>query len=415
VDKVIKKTWIQKNKKYLLLIVPILVILIFGTSYATMSKKTVRVEKENISFFTVKDGDFEEYINVSGIVHPKKTIQLVALEGGIVEHINVEDGDFIEIETEILKLSNQSLQLDLMDKETALLDQLNNLRVSRMSIDQNYSRGYQQFLNLEVRLAKAKREFLLNKELITKEYVSQNSYQESSELYYSLIKQLDIAKETLTNDSLFLFSQIKQLNFSMNLIQENLELVKNTMMNLSIVSSYAGQLSNFDFELGQNIKRGEKIGEIDLKQGYLIKAQIDEHYISRVQKGLMGDFTFNGKTYKLIVKKIFPKVTNGMFEVDLLAKDPLPSDIKLGQSSYVKLSLGKPKKSLLLRKGPFFQSTGGNWVFVLNENGEGEKRNITVGKHNPSYYEILTGLKEGEEVIISDYANLGDAELIKFK
>jgi HlyD family secretion protein len=411
-DKLIERTWIQKNKKYLPYLLVLFIAVASYSFYINSGLKTISVTGDNISTYIVKNGDFEEYINISGKVQPKRTIQLVALEGGIVESINFEDGDLIENNIEILKLSNQSLQLDLINKETALLDQLNNLRISRMSIDQNYYRSYENYINTDLEFSKSKRKYDENKNLIENDYISNNEYQESLELYYSLLKKSTLAKKTLENDSLFRISQISQLNFSMNLIEDNLELVKKTMNNLSISAPFSGQLTNFNFELGQNVEKGSKIGEIDLKKGYLIRAEIDEHYISRIENELKGKFEFNGNSYNLIVKKVYPNVKNGMFEVDLVAEQSFPSEIKLGQTSYVKLSLGKPKKSLLLKKGPFFQKTGGRWVFVTNENGVSEKRSITLGKQNPNYYEVLSGLNINDEVIISDYNLFGDAEKV---
>jgi HlyD family secretion protein len=411
-DRAVKKKWHQKNSGLIWGGVTLLFLLLISGFYFSFEAKTISVQEENISLFNVRQDTFEEYINISGRIRPQKIIQLVALEGGIVEKINVENGDYVNEGEELLILSNQSLQLDLINKETALLDQLNNLRVSRMSIDQNYSIAYQGFLDIEVALAKAERQYEVNKQLYPDSLVSKYEFLESKELYTSLSRKKNISRQTLTNDSLFRLSQIRELEFSMNLIKDNLKLVKKTLNNLSIAAPDSGLLSNFDFELGQQVSKGEKVGELDLKQGYLIRAEVDEHYISRIREGLQAEFDFNGKIYPLEIKKIYPKVTEGLFEIDLIAKEGFPAEIKLGQSTYVKVSLAEAQRSILLKKGPFFQTTGGNWVFVITESGVAEKREITIGKQNPKYYEVINGLSPGEQVIVSDYSVFGEADKV---
>ena len=413
-DRAIQKSKWEKYRKFILSGIAIAIMTLLYSSFFSFKTRSLNVAKEKLSVETIQKSFFQEFIAINGNVRPMRTIALVAIVGGIVQEKYLEDGAFVKQGDPLLKLSNQDLQLDFMNRETALLDQLNNLRNTRISMEQNHLKLMQQLLDMENDYTLKKRTYEINKQLIKDKIIATNEYQQSEDGYKSASNKYELLKQSVYKDSVNNNYQIQQLNFSSDLIQKNLELVKQNMDNLVIKAPVSGQLTTLNAEIGENKTKGESLGQVDVMEGFKVNAKIDEHYISRISPGLKGEFDLNGSSYSLTVKKVYPQVKDGQFQVDLEFEKNVPKDIKQGQSLQVRLTLGEATQAVLVNKGGFFQKTGGNWIFVIINN-KAVKRNIKLGRQNPDYYEVIEGLTPGEKVITSNYEVFGDAEELNFE
>lgn len=408
--KIEKKKWPPKRivAYSVIAIFPILILYFFV--FGDYSRK-LNVETERITISTVKFEPFQEFIPVTGEVQPIETYFLDVAEGGRVVEKFVEEGALLDIGDPIIRLENPSLALNIMYNEAQVFQTMNSLRGVRLSMEQNslYLKG--QLLNLEYDIIKQKRVFRNNQKLYDKQLISQIEYEDSKDDYEYLLNLRDLTVETNKKDSLFRMEQIKNLEINVASMQKQLEMTKAQMENLTVRAPIKGQLTALMSEIGQSINRGQNLGRIDDIDNYKIRVQVDEHYLARIAKGQFGEFTFADKVYKLVIEKVYVQVNNGRFEVDMHFVDEVPDGIRRGQTVRIKLELGDLSDATTVARGGFFQTTGGQWVFVVSESGEvAEKRNISLGRKNTQVYEVLEGLKAGDKVITSSYDNYGDVD-----
>lgn len=411
-DKVIKK---KKRTTPLLIaglgIVAIALFIIFVLPAFSVKKETA--ERNKLKFGKAQTKDFHEFISVEGTVVPKRTVTVTALQGGIVEEIFVEDGAIVKKGDPILRLSNPDFELDLMNREAQLLDQLNNLRNTEMNLENNFYRKKQELLTAENQHKLQQRTFETDEKLLKKEAIPVNEYKRSQDAYNLSSANRALLGESLKNDSIFRRQQTGKLKESSDLIQRNLSKLEKTADGLLLRAPADGKLTGFTSEIGQNLLKGTSLAGIDLPEGFKIRAGIDEHYLLKVTEGLTATCNINGVQHNLTVKKVYPNVVNGEFRADLVF-DAEPKNLRNGQTMYTRITLGASSPALVIAKGGFFFDTGGNWVFVVN--GEkAEKRNIQTGRQNPDEIEIIGGLNEGEEVIISSYADFSKADVVIIK
>lgn len=410
-----KKKWPPKKIFWFsvggLLTIIILYNLIFGDH---TSKFNVQIER--ISIEEVKEDYFQDYITQTGTVQPISTIYLDAIEGGRVEELLIEEGTMVEENDIILILSNTNLHLDIMNREANLAEQINNLRNTRLSMEQNRLSLKRQLLDLDYQLGLQKRDYENSINLFKQNYISDKEFEEIEEKYVYLTKTRELVIENQEADSLFREIQVAQLENSVDQMQMNLEFVRQKLDNLKVKAPVRGLLVSVNAEIGEAIGRGQRLGQIHVLDEFKIKLEIDEHYISRVNSNLIGEFDFTGNSYGLRIKKIYPEVRNGRFGVDLVFIDNVPEQIRTGQTFRIKLELGESQMALLVPRGAFYQSTGGQYIFVVDPTGKfAIKRDIRLGRMNPRYYELLEGLDAGERVIISSYDNFGKAEKLILK
>jgi HlyD family secretion protein len=155
---------------------------------------------------------------------------------------------------------------------------------------------------------------------------------------------------------------------------------------------------------------------VNSQDRFKLTAQVDEFYLGRVNLGQETLFGVNGENYKGEVAKVYPQVTNGTFKVDFHFVGRAPSDIHVGQAIDLKVELGGANEALMLPNGPFYQDTGGNWVFVLAPDGRSAvKRNVRMGRKNPQFVEVLDGLSPGEKVIVSGYEAYQKMDRVEFE
>ena len=316
----------------------------------------------------------------------------------------------------IIRLSNNQLNLSILNSEAQLAEKSNFLREVMLSMEQQKLQTKQQLINLEFELKQKKREYERNKKLFDQDVIPQEEFLVSEDGFLLSNKLYKIMEDKQIQDSIYRTIQIDQMNINLDNMKQNLSLVHQRVENLNVKAPYDGQLGMLDAEIGQSINPGQRIGQINVLTSFKIVAKIDEYYIDRIRNGLIGELEREGFKYQLHVKKVYPEVREQRFEVDLVFNKEMPDNIRTGQTYYIDLQLGDAQKSYQISKGGFFQSTGGQWVFVVDQSGDfAVKRNVRIGRQNPRYYEILEGLNPGEKVIVSGYDVFGDNEKIVFK
>jgi HlyD family secretion protein len=393
-------------------------LFIGGVAYLLIFRNhsaTLQVQQDHLTIAEVRRGPFQEFIPVIGSVQPIHTMFLNAEEGGRVERLYRKAGAFVRAGEPILSLTNTDLLLDIMYREAEFFQQNNNLRTARLSLEQYRFDLDQKLADADHELERARREFRNQTALYQEKLVSKDAYDAAREYYEYAEKKRGLTAETRQQELSFRDEQITQLEESVARIQANLGVVRQKLENLVIRAPVTGQLTSLQAELGQSKSPGEQLGQIDIMDGFEVRAPIDEHYISRISTGLRGTLELAGSPYKLRVKQVFPEVRDGRFEVELEFIGGEPAGIRRGQSLQIRLELGDVGEALLLPTGGFFQTTGGNWIYLVDASGTAAVRHaIRLGRQNPEYYEVAEGLHPGDRVVISSYENFGDMERLAF-
>jgi len=415
-DRIIpQKKWTLKKVSWIILSLLIILIAIIAIRAGRGGVK-LNIKTERITLSTVREGIFQEFIPVTGSIVPIKTFYLDAVEGGRVEEIYLEAGSFVKKGDKIIKLGNTNLLLDIMYREAELFQQSNNLRNTRLAMEQNRLTLQNQLLDLDNSIRNQKRIFEEYSELITQYLISRRQFEESKDQFEYLVNKRQLTLQSHYQDSVFRKTQIEQLESSLQRMEDNLVIVKEKLENLTLKAPVSGQLTSLNAEIGQSKIQGERLGQIDVLDGFKVRVDIDEYYISRIGLEQEGRFTLADSTHKLIIRKIYPEVASGKFQVDMEFVGKEPSGIRRGQTVHIKLELGDLSQGILLDKGGFYQKTGGRWVYLLTPGKKtAVKRDISIGRQNPEVYEILDGLIPGDIVITSSYDTYGDADILILK
>lgn len=375
----------------------------------------LRVKEETLSINEVRSGEFNDYIRLSGQVQPMTTIQISPQEGGIVQEIIIEEGSKVSAGCEIIRLSNDNLDLQILNSEAELAEKENLLRNTMISMEQQRLSVQQEKLQLQIEVKRLKRKYEQNKALYEDKLIAREEYLLAQEDYELALGRLELVKERAAQDSLYRGVEIKQMQESLDNMRLNMQMIRRRKDNLTIKSPIDGELGLLDVSLGQSIASGTKIGQINELGSYKIEAQIDEHYIDRVSSGLKASFERQNESYDAVIRKVYPEVRDGKFKADFKFSGEQPTNIRTGQTYYLNLQLGQPENAILIPRGTFYQKTGGKWIYVvLPQGGKAVKREIRIGRQNPQYYEVLEGLEEGEKVITSGYDNFGDNDILVF-
>lgn len=379
------------------------------------TSSSMKVEKERLTIAAVEQGEFNDYIRVIGQVMPSRIIYLDAIEGGRVEERLIEEGAPVKAGDVILRLSNPLLNIGILQSEADLAYQENELRNTRISMEQEHLQLKQERIGLDNTVVKRERRFKQYERLFNKNLLAREDYLSAREDYEAAVSQLKVVDERIRQDDLFRSSQLKSLDENILNMKRSLILVRERLENLKVKAPVDGQLGNLEAQIGQSIAQGERIGQVitaDLK----IQASIDEHYVERVQPGLPAGFERDGKPYQLEVTKVYPEVREGQFRTDFLFVSDRPGNIRAGQTYHINLQLGDPVQAVLVPRGSFFQASGGEYIYVVNEDGAtARRRPVRIGRQNPQYYEVTEGLKPGEQVVISGYELFGDNEKLILK
>lgn len=415
-DRVIeKKKGIKKKHIYIALGAVVFLFLLYQIIWADHSS-VMRVDKEKLSISTVERGMFNDYITIIGRVEPISTIYLDAIEGGRVEEKIIEEGAMVQKGDVILRLENRQLFQTILNSEASLAEKENYLRNTRISFESEMIQSKRSLLDNQFRLQRKKRNYEQSQMLYEEKLIPREEYLQAKEDFEYEKGLLEINRLKARNDSIMLMTNMKTLDADLIKMRQMLGLVRERLDNLEVKAPVDGQLGMLDAEIGQSVSQGQRIGMVHVLSDYKIEANVDEHYIDKVRRELPAAFDRNGEDYKLHVKKVYPEVRDGQFEIDLVFNDTRPENIRTGQTYHVQLQLGQPTESVLIPRGGFFQSTGGRWVFVLNESGTAAyKREVKIGKQNPRYYEVIEGLEPGEKIITSGYEMFGQNERLELR
>ncbi|MEC3907019.1 HlyD family efflux transporter periplasmic adaptor subunit [Tamlana sp. 2201CG12-4] len=380
------------------------------------SGSTLKVEKDKLTISTTVNDKFNDYISISGLVQPISTVYLDAYEGGRVLEILIEEGSMVKKGDVILKLENRELYGQILNSETNLALKQNDLRQTQINFESKRIGGQKSLLESEFQLKKAKRKFEQYQALYKEELIAGEEFLQAEESYELAKKSYEVNKFQVKQDSLLSTSSIKDLVKDLTRMKQTLSMEYERIDNLNVKAPIDGQLGTLDAELGKQIGRGQSIAQINVLTDFKIESTVDEHYIDRIKKGLTGTFERGDKVYEVGLKKVYPEVREGKFKIDMVFAGDQPDNIRTGQNYYIKLQLGEPTEALLIPRGAFFQSTGGQWVYVLDSTGEfAVKRSVKIGKQNPKYYEVLEGLQVGEQVITSGYDAFGESDKLNLK
>lgn len=409
-----KKSFLRRYAWYIVAAVAaaaLLVWIVLGTTANTMT-----VDAADITISDVTRGKFDDYVRLNGQVLPIQVVQISPEEGGIVREKVVEEGTRVRKGDVILRLSNSNLDLQILNAEAELAEKQNLLRNTQVAMQQDRLNNRTEQATLDTDCDRKRRAYEQNARLYKERLISKEVYLQSREDYKLARRKQSLISQRLKQDSLYRHVQMAQMEDNLDNMRKNVLLVRDRKNKLEVRSAIDGELGLLDVELGQNIAAGQNIGQINDLSDFKVQAQIDEHYIDRVRPGLSASFSRDGKTYLLRVRKVYPEVRNGTFRTDFVFVGERPAQMRSGQTYYVELALGKSQQATLIPRGTFFQTTGGNWIFVLDKSGrKAYRRNISIARQNPQYYEVTDGLEPGERVITSGYEAFKDNEVLVIK
>lgn len=409
-----KKSFLRRYAWYIAAaaaLAALLVWIVLGTTASTMT-----IDATDITISDVTRGKFDDYVRLNGQVLPIQVVQISPEEGGIVREKVVEEGTRVRKGDVILRLSNSNLDLQILNAEAELAEKQNLLRNTQVAMQQDRLNNRTEQATLDTDCDRKRRAYEQNARLYKERLISKEVYLQSREDYNLALRKQSLISQRLKQDSLYRHVQMAQMEDNLDNMRKNVLLVRDRKNKLEVRSAIDGELGLLDVELGQNIAAGQNIGQINDLSDFKVQAQIDEHYIDRVRPGLSASFSRDGKTYLLRVRKVYPEVRNGTFRTDFVFVGERPAQMRSGQTFYVELALGKSQQATLIPRGTFFQTTGGNWLFVLDKSGrKAYRRNISIARQNPQYYEVTDGLEPGERVITSGYEAFKDNEVLVIK
>jgi HlyD family secretion protein len=415
-DRLIEKKKGLQKKHIGYIIAGLIIVVLIYMAFFTDRTATYRVEKEKLIIEKVTRDQFNDYITVPGTVEPISIIFLDAQEGGRVEEILIEEGSMVKKGDIILRLTNPDLHLNILDSEAQLAEKENFLRNTQIAMEQERLQIKRELLNLKYDIERKERNFSQNETLMKDNLISREDFIRSREDLEMARQSRDLFIERQKQDSIFRSVQVDNMINNLDNMRRNLSLVRQRVENLNVRATVDGQLGLLVPEIGQSISRGANMGQINVLTSYKVTAQIDEHYIDRVRTQLTATLDRQGSLFDLIIRRVYPEVRNGTFKIDMIFTGNMPDNIRTGQTYYISLQLGQPKESVLVPLGGFFQATGGQWIFVLDPSETfATKRNISIGRKNPKFYEVLEGLEPGEQVIVSGYESFGKNEKLVFK
>lgn len=409
--KVKKKTWTKQRIAMAIGIALFLAAIIYGFSTTTGGKK-LNVESEKVTSAVVEWGPFQENISVTGNVLPRTTVYLDAVEGGRVEEIYVLEGTNVERNTPLLRLSNNNLELSLINADASRIEQINRLEDIRFRMEQNALNLRQQLVQMDYQIQRLEREHQRNEDLFKNGTISEREYYQIKDEYDYYVRNRDLTLQGYRQDSLQMATQLRQMQASVRRMETNYKVLQNILDNLTVKAPVSGYLTALEAEIGELKRSGDRFGQVDVLDGFKVRAGVDEFYIARVLRGQTATTQpMGGERHPMVVTKVYPEVRDGRFEVDLEFPQGEPQGIRRGQTIRFQLEMSDPTEAMLVPRGGFFQSTGGNWIYVVNESGnEAVKRTIRIGRQNTQHYEVLEGLEQGERVITSSYDTFGDAD-----
>lgn len=416
-DRVIEKTKTQRLMKYWPYMAgACLVLIVLGWLVFAGHESTFRVSKDELTISEVRQAEFKDYVRTNGRVLPIQVVQISPEEGGIVREKVVEEGTHVKKGDVIVRLSNSNLDLQILNAEAELAEKQNLLRNTQVAMQQDRLNNQTEQAQLDMDTQRKQRTYEQNKRLYQEKLISKEVYLQSQEDYQLSAKKRSLVSQRLKQDSIYRTVQMDQMEDNLQNMRKNVVLIRQRKDKLEVRSAIDGELGLLDVVLGQSISPGQKIGQLNDLSDYKVQASIDEHYIDRVRQGLIATFTRGERQYQLQVRKVYPEVREGKFRCDFIFRGERPENIRTGQTYYIDLELGQPEQAVIIPRSTFFQTTGGQWIFMLDKSGtKAYRRPIRVGRQNPQHYEILEGLEPGERVVTSGYEAFKDNKVLVIK
>ena len=384
---------------------------LFGNHAATL-----RVAADELTISDVERAEFKDYVRTSGQVMPIQVVQISSEEGGIVVEKVVEEGAMVRRGDVIVRLSNSALDLQILNAEAELAEKQNLLRNTQVVMQQDRLNNQTEQAQLDVDTRRKQRAYEQNRRLYEERLISREAYLQAEEDYELAQRKRSLVSRRLQQDSLYRTVQMDQMEDNLDNMRRNVVLVRGRKEKLEVRSAIDGELGLLAVELGQSITAGQRIGQLNDLSDFKVQAEIDEHYIDRVRQGLTATVSRGDRKFGLQVRKVYPEVRGGRFRCDFVFRGERPAQIRSGQTYYLDLELGRPEQAVMIPRGTFFQTTGGQWIFVLDKGGKkAYRRSIRIGRQNPLYYEVLEGLEPGERVVTSGYEAFKDNEVLELK
>ncbi|MDP3518146.1 MAG: HlyD family efflux transporter periplasmic adaptor subunit [Pseudohongiella sp.] len=413
-DKVIQK----RNRPWWQWLLGLLVmgalIWILYQAINSASVRSTTVPANQLIISSVQMGTLEDLISVRGTVQPLNSVFLDAVNGGVVEQIFVQEGAYVEAGQPLLQLSNTSLRLSVASNDTQTTEQLNNLTNIANGLEMTKLSTEREIINIEYQISTLERQIRRQQELVNERMISQEDFD-------SIVDQLEYQKRLLVNtqarqalEDRIRDDRLRRIAQQMEKLEDNLTIAQSSFEGLLVRAPISGQLTSLPVQIGESKLNGQRLGQIDVVNQYKVAAQIDEFYVSRVAPGQQARFTLSGTEYSVVIDRVYPEITSGLFTVDLIFDMNVPENLRRGQTLQLELILGSPQETLLLPIGSFVQETGGNWVFVLDASGQNAyRRTISVGRRNNRFIEVREGLNAGDRVITSGYGSIANAERVQ--
>jgi HlyD family secretion protein len=395
------------------------VLLVATVVYQFLQTSGVRsfaIAAELLTIETAEIGTFLDFVPIRGSVTPLDTVYLDAIEGGRVEAVFVEDGVFVETGQPILELSNTTLQLDVISREAQVSEQLNNLRNTRLAMEQNRLSLKSTLIEIDYQITRLTRLGERRTDLFERGLIARQDHEDVIDELEYYQNRREVTIESQEADDRMRLAQIESLESTVEQLERNLQIARANLDNLVIRAPITGQLTSLDAEIGESKSRGQRLGQIDDIDDFKVSALVDEFYVTRTQSGQSAEFELSGRIYKLEVIKVYPQIRDGQFEIDLAFLDAPPANLRRGQTLQIRVALGDSIEALLLPRSGFSQDTGGNWAFVLDPTGRyAVKRELRLGRRNPEYFEVLDGLEPGDRVITSAYSSYVNMDRIELR
>ncbi|MDD3458908.1 MAG: HlyD family efflux transporter periplasmic adaptor subunit [Weeksellaceae bacterium] len=406
----------KKPKYKIILLILVGILTLSALLYSSVfRKKTLNVDASRISIREVKEGKFDDIVILNGKIEALNSALINVVEGGAVQDIFVEDGAMVTKGQPLVRLYNPNTELGYLQQETAIIEQINNLKNLKISLTNQELELEKELILIQHDFTDAEQQYELDKRLFQKEIIPEKDYNKSLENFNYQSKRKSVIQTSVKREKQARVAQISSINQALEKMERNLDILRDNKKNFLVLANASGRLSSFDPSLGKHINAGESLGKIDIMDGYKITAKVDEYYISRLKPAQSGTIESSGKTYGVMISKVLPEVKDGQFQVELVFKNEVPADLKIGMSFSVKLFLSESSESLLVAKGAFYQETAGKWIFVLDGDKKAVRREIKLGRENPVYYEVTEGLKAGDRVITSSYEDYKNVEVLELK
>lgn len=404
----------NKKNKYLLIALPIFLLASYFVYSALTKKRSLDVNRNEITIKTVENAYFEDFIIFQAKVEPLNSMLLNVIEGGSIQEIFIENGDFVQKGQPLARLYNPNTELGYMTQETSMIEQINNLNKAKLDLRTQELNLAKDLVAIEHDYLDAKNLYVLNEKLFKEEILSKNEWETTKEAFRFQTERKNIIQQSVQKEKQANTILISQINQSQGIMQKSLEILRNNKKNFLVTAPLAGRISSFEPVLGKNYVAGESIGKIDVMKGYKLMADVDEFYLEKISEGQNGTVDHKGETIPVVISKVIPEVKNGRFQVELQFTNGKELDLRQGLSFGVRLMLSEKTKTTVLSKGSFQQDTAGKWIFIVNGD-KAERREIKLGRENPLYYEVLGGLKAGEKVVTSGYKDYMDIQVLNFK